>query len=154
MDHFYYRSAKTIHSKWTRHEAFRSEILSNKERLEKVTETGNALLQSKPEMAEMIGPKISELGTEFVSLEQKTEEKGERLFDSKRADIHSQVNFRFRFLSGSDFLLTLLQITKCFGSFFWTLSFWYFDCSIKLWNWKPYKLLPPPPSSLNPIAMP
>ena len=97
MDCFYYRSAKTIHSKWTRHEAFRSEILSNKERLEKVTETGNALLQSKPEMAEMIGPKISELGTEFVSLEQKTEEKGERLFDSKRADIHSQVNFRFRF---------------------------------------------------------
>jgi len=85
-----YRSAKTIHSKWTRHEAFRSEILSNKERLEKVTETGNALLQSKPEMAEMIGPKISELGTEFVTLEQKTEEKGERLFDSKRADIHSQ----------------------------------------------------------------
>ena len=118
MDCFYYRSAKTIHSKWTRHEAFRSEILSNKERLEKVTETGNALLQSKPEMAEMIGPKISELGTEFVSLEQKTEEKGERLFDSKRADIHSQVNFRFRFFRGSELLLMLLQITKCFGSFF------------------------------------
>ena len=61
-------------------------------------------------MAEMIGPKISELGTEFVSLEQKTEEKGERLFDSKRADIHSQVNFRFRFFRGSELLLTLLQI--------------------------------------------
>merc|ERR1712156_1058813 len=29
-------------------------------------------------------------GTEFVTLEEKTEEKGERLFDSKRADIHSQ----------------------------------------------------------------
>merc|ERR1719150_2247102 len=85
-----YRSAKTIHSKWTRHEAFRSEIASNKERLEKVTECGNTLLQSKPEMAEMIGPKLSELGTEFVTLEEKTEEKGERLFDSKRADIHSQ----------------------------------------------------------------
>ena len=76
-----FRSAKTIHSKWTRHEAFRSEIASNKERLEKVTECGNTLLQSKPEMAEMIGPKLSELGTEFVTLEEKTEEKGERLFD-------------------------------------------------------------------------
>merc|ERR1712241_1397053 len=85
-----YRSAKTIHSKWTRHEAFKSEILSNKERLEKVTECGNTLLQSKPEMAEMIGPKLSELGTEFVTLEEKTEEKGERLFDSKREEIIRQ----------------------------------------------------------------
>merc|ERR1712241_612174 len=85
-----YRSAKTIHSKWTRHEAFKSEILSNKERLEKVTETGNVLLQSKPEMAEMIGPKLSELGTEFVTLEKKTEEKGDRLFDSKREEIIRQ----------------------------------------------------------------
>merc|ERR1712241_720729 len=85
-----YRSAKTIHSKWTRHEAFRSEIASNKERLEKVTECGNTLLQSKPEMAEMIGPKLSELGTEFVTLEKKTEEKGDRLFDSKREEIIRQ----------------------------------------------------------------
>lgn len=31
-----YRSAKTIHSKWTRHQAFESEIASNKERLDRV----------------------------------------------------------------------------------------------------------------------
>ena len=83
-----FRSAKTIHSKWTRHEAFRSEIASNKERLQKVKECGETLLKDKPEMAEMIGPKLGELGSEFDTLEEKTEEKGERLFDSKRADIH------------------------------------------------------------------
>ncbi|CAB4064554.1 SPTB [Lepeophtheirus salmonis] len=31
-----YRTAKTIHSKWTRHQAFESEIASNKERLQQV----------------------------------------------------------------------------------------------------------------------
>lgn len=28
-----YRSAKTVHSKWTRHQAFEAEIASNKDRL-------------------------------------------------------------------------------------------------------------------------
>merc|ERR1719223_2613635 len=60
-----YRSAKTIHSKWTRHQAFQSEIASNKERLERVQESGEELLRSKPEMVEMISPKINELSGEF-----------------------------------------------------------------------------------------
>merc|ERR1711884_377558 len=64
-----YRSAKTIHSKWTRHEAFRSEIASNKERLEQVQKSGAQLLDSKPEMEELIGPKMEELATEFQDLQ-------------------------------------------------------------------------------------
>ena len=56
-----YRSAKTIHSKWTRHQAFESEIESNKERLDRVKESGEELLKNKPEMAEIIKPKIEEL---------------------------------------------------------------------------------------------
>ena len=35
-----YRQARTIHSKWTRHQAFASEIDSNEERLEKVQQSG------------------------------------------------------------------------------------------------------------------
>ncbi len=31
-----YRSAKTVHSKWTRHQAFEAEIASNKNRLLKI----------------------------------------------------------------------------------------------------------------------
>lgn len=31
-----YRSAKTIHSKWTRHQAFEAEVMANKERLRKL----------------------------------------------------------------------------------------------------------------------
>ena len=79
------RSAKTIHSKWTRHQAFESEIASNKERLDRVQENGEELLKAKPEMAEMISPKMSDLSAEFEALQRHTKEKGERLFDAKRA---------------------------------------------------------------------
>merc|ERR550532_2443240 len=85
-----YRSAKTIHSKWTRHQAFQSEIASNKERLEQVQKSGEELLQSKPEMAETIQPKINELGDEFEALQENTKDKGEKLFDAKRADLYEQ----------------------------------------------------------------
>merc|ERR550519_1892018 len=54
-----YRSAKTVHSKWTRHQAFEAEIASNKDRLVRVQEAGEVLVKEKPEMEEMIGPKIS-----------------------------------------------------------------------------------------------
>jgi spectrin beta len=33
-----YRSAKTVHSKWTRHQAFEAEIASNKDRLYRIQE--------------------------------------------------------------------------------------------------------------------
>lgn len=85
-----YRSAKTIHSKWTRHQAFQSEIASNKERLERVQISGQELLRAKPEMSEVISPKMSELGEEFEALQTNTKEKGERLFDAKRADLYEQ----------------------------------------------------------------
>jgi spectrin beta len=85
-----YRSAKTIHSKWTRHQAFQSEIASNKERLERVQQSGEELLKSKPEMADLIQPKMSELGDEFEGLQANTKGKGERLFDAKRADLYEQ----------------------------------------------------------------
>jgi len=85
-----YRSSRTIHSKWTRHQAFQSEIQSNKERLDKVKESGDALLKAKPEMSELVSPKLDELSTKFTQLEKDTEEKGERLFDAKRAVLYDQ----------------------------------------------------------------
>ncbi|XP_047735798.1 spectrin beta chain isoform X3 [Hyalella azteca] len=85
-----YRSAKTVHSKWTRHQAFEAEIASNKDRLLRVQHAGLELLKEKPEMAELIGPKIDELSQHFEALETTTKEKGERLFDANRKVLYEQ----------------------------------------------------------------
>jgi len=42
------------------------------------------LVKEKPELAELIEPKISELCQQFDDLERTTKEKGERLFDANR----------------------------------------------------------------------
>jgi spectrin beta len=41
-------------------------------------------VKEKPELAELIEPRISELGQQFDDLERITKEKGERLFDANR----------------------------------------------------------------------
>lgn len=48
-----YRDAKNIHSKWMRHQAFESEIKSNKDRLERLVKEGNDLIEQKPELAKV-----------------------------------------------------------------------------------------------------
>ncbi|XP_052133456.1 spectrin beta chain [Frankliniella occidentalis] len=85
-----YRSAKTVHSKWTRHQAFEAEIASNKNRLDEVQRAGEELKREKPELAEIIDPKTSELGSQFEDLERTTKEKGERLFDANRETLMHQ----------------------------------------------------------------
>lgn len=79
-----YRSAKTIHSKWTRHQAFEAEIASNKDRLVNLQQAADDLTKEKPEYANFIQPKMSELGEQFDDLERTTKDKGERLFDANR----------------------------------------------------------------------
>merc|ERR1719340_280505 len=85
-----YRSARTIHSKWTRHQAFASEIQSNKDRLDKILESGQALLNAKPEMNELVSPKLDDLSSQFTKLEEDTHEKGEKLVDAKRGELYDQ----------------------------------------------------------------
>ncbi|XP_065222380.1 spectrin beta chain isoform X4 [Planococcus citri] len=79
-----YRSAKTVHSKWTRHQAFEAEIAANKDRLVRIQQAGEDLVKEKPEMAEIIKPKIADLSEQFDDLEKTTKDKGERLFDANR----------------------------------------------------------------------
>ena len=50
-----YRDAKNIHSKWMRHQAFESEIKSNKDRLEKLMKEAEELVEQKPDTAEVSG---------------------------------------------------------------------------------------------------
>merc|ERR1712088_1130327 len=85
-----YRSAKTLHSKHLKHQAFESEIASNKERLEMIERSGNELLTQKPEMKDIIQPKLSQLSEQFEQLQRDTKDKGERIFDEKRADLYDQ----------------------------------------------------------------
>lgn len=79
-----YRSAKTIHSKWTRHQAFEAEIAANKDRLISLQKAGDELIKEKPEFTDTIQPKLSELSEQFDDLEHTTKDKGERLFDANR----------------------------------------------------------------------
>lgn len=79
-----YRSAKTIHSKWTRHQAFEAEIAANKDRLVSLQKAADDLMKEKPEFTNIIQPKLSELSEQFDDLEHTTKDKGERLFDANR----------------------------------------------------------------------
>jgi spectrin beta len=85
-----YRSAKTLHAKWTHHHALELEIAANKERLETIHESGEELADAKEGMGEAIAPKLSELAEEFEALQQCLKDKGEQLFDAKRFDLYQQ----------------------------------------------------------------
>ncbi|XP_015783267.1 spectrin beta chain isoform X3 [Tetranychus urticae] len=82
-----YRSAKTIHSKWTRHQAFEAEIASNKDRLDDVMQAGQEFVKEKPELINVIQPKLDELNNSFDALETTTKEKGSRLFEGKKEEL-------------------------------------------------------------------
>ncbi|XP_065563390.1 spectrin beta chain-like isoform X3 [Artemia franciscana] len=85
-----YRSAKTVHSKWTRHQAFEAEIKSNKDRLLRLQQAAEDLIREKPGMMEVISPRVGEISLQFDELQKVTKEKGERLFDANRQVLYEQ----------------------------------------------------------------
>lgn len=85
-----YRSAKTVHSKWTRHQAFEAEVAANKDRLKKLQQGGEELIKEKRDWALVIFPQLSELEQQFEALEVATKDKGERLFDANRQVLYMQ----------------------------------------------------------------
>lgn len=85
-----YRSAKTIHSKWTRHQAFEAEIAANKERLFEAQKAAKELVKEKPEFKEIIDPKLKDLSKSFDDLEVTTKDKGALLFDANREQLVHQ----------------------------------------------------------------
>ncbi|KAL5276086.1 SPTBN1 family protein [Megaselia abdita] len=85
-----YRSTKTIHSKWTRHQAFEAEIAANKERLFEAEKAALDLVKEKPEFKEIIEPKLQELAKQFEDLEIHTKDKGAMLFDANREQLVQQ----------------------------------------------------------------
>ena len=85
-----YRDAKNIHSKYMRHQAFESEIKSNKDRLDKLTQEGQALVQEKPSFEPVVDPKLEELKRQWDDLENTTQQKGQKLFDANRHILYEQ----------------------------------------------------------------
>uniref|UniRef100_A0A5S6QYZ5 Spectrin beta chain n=1 Tax=Trichuris muris TaxID=70415 RepID=A0A5S6QYZ5_TRIMR len=85
-----YRDAKTIRSKYMRHQAFEAEIQSNKERLEQLQEACVRLIAEKPELMTMIDPHVAELSSQWEELEGQTKDKGQRLFDANREALYVQ----------------------------------------------------------------
>ncbi|KAL1246261.1 Spectrin beta chain [Trichinella spiralis] len=67
-----YRDAKTVHSKFMRHQAFEAEI------------------HRKTPVGSFVDPHVAELTAQFDELESKTKEKGQRLFDANREAIYVQ----------------------------------------------------------------
>jgi spectrin beta len=85
-----YRDAKNIHSKWMRHQAFESEIRSNKDQLEKLIRDGERIIAEKPDLAVVVQPKLDELSRQWKDLEDVTAAKGQRLFDANRGVLYEQ----------------------------------------------------------------
>ena len=85
-----YRSAKTIRSKWTRHQAFEAEIQSNKDRLYKVQDESGNLISEQPESRPFVEAKLADLEDSFSELEKVTSEKGQQLLESNRQALYEQ----------------------------------------------------------------
>ncbi|KAL3083302.1 hypothetical protein niasHS_011104 [Heterodera schachtii] len=85
-----YRDAKTITSKFMRHQAFQAELAANKRRLEEIHHAAEQLAEEKPEFHEMIDPEVLQLSQQWEQLERTTEEKGQRLFDTNRQQLYVQ----------------------------------------------------------------
>ncbi|OZC09778.1 hypothetical protein X798_03181 [Onchocerca flexuosa] len=85
-----YRDAKTITSKFMRHQAFQSELQSNRERLVQLRHAAVRLAEEKPEFLGTIDPQIADLSVQWEQLEKTTEEKGQKLFDANRQQLYVQ----------------------------------------------------------------
>ncbi|KAI1288342.1 Spectrin beta chain [Halotydeus destructor] len=85
-----YRSTKTVHSKWTKHQAFEAEVASNKDRLVNVQADGRELMTQRPDLKQVIEPRLDELNAKFGDLESTTRVKGEKLFDANLGKLYEQ----------------------------------------------------------------
>ncbi|XP_071480653.1 spectrin beta chain, non-erythrocytic 1-like [Diadema antillarum] len=85
-----YDGARSLHSKWQKHQAFEAELAANKERLDKLKEHGDELIKEKPETEEEVKAKIVDLEQQWNELENTTKEKGKTLFEANSQALFSQ----------------------------------------------------------------
>lgn len=85
-----YRSAKTLHSKWTRHRAHELEIAANKDRLKRLRQEGEQLKIDQPDLVKVVDNRLDDIDSQFENLEHVTKEKGQKLFDANRPLLYEQ----------------------------------------------------------------
>ncbi|XP_073410266.1 spectrin beta chain, erythrocytic [Dendrobates tinctorius] len=85
-----YEEARNLHSKWLKHQAFKAEIDSNKDRLQNIDTKGQHLAQEKPQFAPTVSEKLSALHEQWNELETTTLQKEQTLFDAHRSDLYEQ----------------------------------------------------------------
>ncbi|KAM5129946.1 spectrin beta chain, erythrocytic [Mantella aurantiaca] len=92
-----YEAARNLHSKWLKHQAFKAEIESNKDRLQNTDKKGNELAQEKPQFAPTVSEKLHGLHEQWDELETTTLKKEQTLFDAHHSELYEQ---RFADISG------------------------------------------------------
>ncbi|OCT68624.1 spectrin beta chain, erythrocytic [Xenopus laevis] len=85
-----YDGARNLHSQWLKHQAFKAELDSNKERLENLDKEGKQLVQEKEQFAPIVSEKLSNLHRLWDELETTTLKKEQSLFDAHRTELHEQ----------------------------------------------------------------
>ncbi|XP_068110148.1 spectrin beta chain, erythrocytic-like isoform X2 [Hyperolius riggenbachi] len=85
-----YEEARNLHSKWLKHQAFKAEIDSNKNRLQKIEKDGNELAQEKPQFAPTVSTKLVGLHEQWDELEGTTLKKEQSLFEAHRTELYEQ----------------------------------------------------------------
>jgi len=87
-----YRDTANIHTKYLRHQAFQAEIISNKERLLALKRHAEQLKEEHRQQIDpiLIDQRIDELDNLWLTLEDITRDKGERLFDANRSKLFQQ----------------------------------------------------------------
>lgn len=60
-----YRSAKTAHQKWTRHQAFEAEVAANRAKNDELRAEGEALMREKPQFSDEIRRSLDEMNARW-----------------------------------------------------------------------------------------
>ncbi|XP_056623301.1 spectrin beta chain, erythrocytic isoform X1 [Triplophysa dalaica] len=85
-----YDEARNLHSKWQKHQAFMSELASNKDWLHNIDKEGQELMVSKPEFEPIVTERLAKLHELWDKLESTTQEKARLLFDANRSELFDQ----------------------------------------------------------------
>ncbi|KAM8807514.1 spectrin beta chain, erythrocytic [Eudromia elegans] len=85
-----YGTARSLHSKWLKHQAFMAELAANQSWLDKVDKEGKELASRKPQYGALVSQRLGELHALWDGLHAAAEEKGQQLFEVNRTELYAQ----------------------------------------------------------------
>ncbi|KFV85245.1 Spectrin beta chain, non-erythrocytic 1, partial [Struthio camelus australis] len=85
-----YGAARSLHSKWLKHQAFMAELAAHQGWLEKIDTEGKELAGRKLQYGALVSQRLSELHALWDQLRAATEEKARQLFEANRSELYAQ----------------------------------------------------------------